>query len=64
MTSTESTTETTFQPIHHLIFNNREYLPLFEECQTLEDVEFVTMDLSCTELEEVLASVANLTFSI
>jgi hypothetical protein len=59
-----SSTEQVFHPIHHLIFNNREDLPLFEDCQSLEDVEFVTMDLSCSELEEVLAAVANLTFTI
>jgi hypothetical protein len=59
-----STTETTFHPVHHLVFNNREYLASFEDCQSLEEIEDRMMDLSCSELEEVLASVANLTFTI
>lgn len=59
-----TSTEQVFHPLHHLVFNNREYLPSFEDCQSLEEIEDRMMDMSHLELEEVLASVANLTFTV
>lgn len=50
------------------ILNNKESLHLFEDCQTLEEVQDrlyeIKLDLSDTEFEEILLSVANLAFTI
>jgi hypothetical protein len=50
------------------IFNNRQFISGFEECQSLEEVQDLLydlkLDLSDLEFEEVMASVANLGFSI
>ena len=50
------------------IFNNREFLPVFEECQSLDEVTDclyeMKLDLSDIEYEEVIASVANLHFTV
>ena len=51
-----------------IIFNNREFVSGFEECQSTDEVkDFIydlKLDLSDIEFEEFLGSVANLGFSV